>query len=59
MAKTDEGVCICHRKTAGTPIPAGGIKQGSLEEAILWWQMDRKEEGVPGREACWRYEGTG
>lgn len=59
MEKTDEGVCICHRKTEKGPIPARGIKEGSLEEAILWQQVDGKGEGVPGREACWRYEGTG
>lgn len=59
MEKTDEGFFICHRKTEEAPSPAWGIKEGSLEEAILWWNVDRKGEGVPGREACWNYEGTG
>lgn len=54
--KTDEGV---FGKAEEAPISACGTKEGSLEEMILWWTMDKEREGVPHRETCWRYEGTG
>ena len=56
VGKTDERVS---GKTKEAPILAWVIKEGSLEEVILGWTVDKEGEGVPRRETCWRYEGTG
>ena len=57
MEKTDEGSSSNTGRQA--PIPAWGIKEGSLEKVILWWNVDRKGESVLSREAFWRYEVIG